>query len=83
MIRSASANVSRTTGSTARRRPSMPTYCEPWPVYRKATFGAGPRPRNTPRARSALQAAAASGAGSAASALSARSALAASSLASP
>ena len=30
----------------------MLTYCEPCPVYRNATFGAGPRPRKTPWARS-------------------------------
>ena len=53
--RSASSNVSLTTGSVSRRPRSMFTYCEPWPVYRKATLGPGPRPRKTPWARSARQ----------------------------
>ena len=35
----------------------MFTYCEPWPVYRNATFGAGPEPRKIPCARKAFQAA--------------------------
>ena len=34
---------------------SMLAYCEPWPVYRKATLGAGPCPRKIPCARSAFQ----------------------------
>ena len=49
---SASANVSRTTGSRSRSALSIPTYCEPWPVQRNATFGAGPLPEKTPLLRS-------------------------------
>ena len=58
ITRSASSKVSRTTGSLLRRARSMLTYCEPWPVYRKASFGAGPLPRKIPCARSARQTAA-------------------------
>lgn len=33
---------------------SMFAYCEPWPVYRNATLGAGPWPRKMPCARTAF-----------------------------
>ena len=49
---SASAKVRATIGSFARSSSSMLTYCEPWPVKKKATLGAGPPPMKTPRARS-------------------------------
>ncbi len=32
----------------------MLTYCEPWPVNRNATLGAGPRPTKTPCERSSF-----------------------------
>ena len=52
ITRSASANASATSGTRARSPRSMFTYWEPCPVYRNATFGAGPRPRKMPCARS-------------------------------
>ena len=55
MTRSASWNVSSTTGSAARSSFSMPTYWDPCPVKRKATFPASPRPRYTPLLRRARQ----------------------------
>ena len=57
ILRSACAKVSATTGSRSRRVRVMFTYCEPWPVKRKATFGAGPWPRKIPCPRSGRQAA--------------------------
>ena len=45
--------ASATTGSRARSSPSMFAYCEPWPVYRKATLPGAPLPRKIPRPRSA------------------------------
>ena len=44
-------------GSMSRSAASMLAYCEPWPVYRKATFGAGPLPRKMPRPAQGLPAA--------------------------
>ena len=50
MIASASSNAAATIGSRRRSSPSMFGYCEPWPVYRKATLPGAPRPTKMPRA---------------------------------
>ncbi len=55
ITRSASANVSATTVSTAHRSLSMLTYCEPCPGNMKASLPGTPLPLNTACACKACQ----------------------------